>query len=289
MKFFIFFLLITGQSYAADSKLIPLFLDAARIYSSPDKSLAPRLVWRKDLYLILNLLYKRQIPTEALQRFLSIKSDQAWPLEPADSFDQWNSDLNQNLAVPEVALHAIKLKVVEESDDYLNDDLYLYFFVTDGTVPSGKVTSVYRGLDEGDSFYLNPLDRIIYPLGMGAKSPQQHLIIDYGIMESDGDDIKSLQKLSDAVIEIAMLVYSAKDPQHSELIKNLRQEVKALAKLLLEFDDDDHLITGSFGFKSSDLESLFMGQSYVEFAHKHKKKSGLDQFEYKLHYRLIKK
>jgi hypothetical protein len=162
--------------------------------------------------------------------------------------------------------------------------------VTDGVIPTGKVTSIYKGLDEGETFFFNEVDRAIYPLlGVPAKSPDNHLIIDYGIIESDGDDIKDLQKLSSIIIDIAITVYSQIDPENAQILVNLRKEVKALADLLLSMNDDDRIANGSFGYTNAELTEILRDRTYVEFKKTHKKESQFDDWEYHLRFRLIRK
>src|SRR5690606_30959932 len=107
---------------------------------------------------------------------------------------------------------------IEESDDFFNDDIYAYYFVTVGVVPTGKVTSLYRGLDQGDVLFFNEIDRKIFPLSGDAKSPSNHLIIDYGIIESDGDDMQELQKLTSIIVDMVIAVYATEHPEGGTLL-----------------------------------------------------------------------
>ena len=265
------------------SFLIPLFLEAIPLVQNP-----PVYVLKPELHAAVRVLEKSQL---RLDEFLVLDDAKSrWPLPPNDEFDEWlkskpDQNTEQNL---EVSLQVVKLFVKEESDDYFNDDLYLYYFVTDGLIPYGKVTSLYKNLDEGESFFFNEYDRLVFPLTGGAKSPTQHLIVDYGIVESDGDDIKDLQKLSIMVVDLALAVYGAVDPQTTQVLAPLRKEVIALATLLISFQNDDRLVTSSFGFTTQEIDSLMTPATVFEFKRKHKKKSRFDTWEYDLMFRFLR-
>lgn len=292
MKVFaLLLLLVVTSAHAANSTVIPVFLEAVGVYLHTDKAFQESELVRPELRKIIGLLEAKKVSKDKLSEYLAaaaVKSE--WTLPADDEFDRWEKSSGPVTNVPEVALQAFKFDVVEESDDWLNDDIYLYFFVTDGMIPTGKVTSIYKGLDEGQSFFLNESDRAIFPLpGIEAKRPENHLIVDYGVVESDGDDVKELQKLSSILIDIAIAVYASVDPQSSRVIVNLRKEIKALADLLLNLNHDDRLVTGSFGYKAADLATVFGTNTYVEFHRPHKRSSRFDSWEYDLHFRLLRK
>lgn len=289
MKLFVLiFLLSTSLAWSQASKVIPVFLEAAEIYA---KGPQPGFYLRPDIRSIIEIMEKKGIQPQSMDVYLSAKEKSSWPLPADDKFDGWMKKPGtpkQN--VPEVALHAFRMDVIEESDDFFNDDIYVYFFVTDGVIPTGKVSGIYKGIDEGETFFFNEIDRAIFPLiGIPAKRPDNHLIVDYGIVESDGDDIKDLQKLTSIIIDIAITVYSSIDPQNAEILIRLRKEVKALADLLLTFNNDDRLATGTFGYQTEELTELLQNRSYVEFKKTHKKESNFDDWEYHLQFRLLKK
>src|SRR5690606_31118066 len=58
-------------------------------------------------------------------------------------------------------LHLPWLTIIEEEDDILNDDIYMWFVITRDGVPQVKVTKIYRGLDEGSVLAFDSDDRII--------------------------------------------------------------------------------------------------------------------------------
>lgn len=290
MKWIVFGLLFANSLWASNSKIIPVFLEASELYVDGKYSAYNSLFIRPDIKAALEVLERNQIDPEILRRYTGQKKHD-WPLRENDLFDSWVSKNAPAVSdVPEIAVQAYKFKVVEDSDDWLNDDIYVYFFITDGVIPTGKVTSIYQGTDQGQSFFFNEVDRSIFPLiGVPAKRPENHLIIDYGIIESDGDDIKELQKLSSIIIDIAIAVYSTYDPQTAQILINLRKEIKALAEMLLSMNDDDRLATGTIGYKVSELEEMLKNETYVQISRKHKGGSDFNKWEYKLYFRFLRK
>ena len=291
MKYLLLAIFLTGSAWAQNSRVLPAFRDAVIAYvDSPD--VAKTYILNPGAKAIISIFEKKNITPEMLERYLPYLEGKAnFRLPRDDRFDRWiRKPKTSKVEVPELALHAFGFDVVEESDDFFNDDIYCYFFITDGVIPTGKVTAIYKGLDEGETFFFNEVDRAIYPLiGVPAKSPENHLIIDYGIIESDGDDIKDLQKLSSIIIDIAIAVYSSVDPENGQVLANLRKEVKALADLLLSMNNDDRLANGSFGYTSAELAEILRERTYVEFKKTHKKESQFDNWEYHLRFRLLRK
>lgn len=287
MKWFILGLLLTGIVRAEDSKIIPVFMEAASMYIDGTSS---NLVIRSDIRAALSVLEKNNLDPSLLEKHIANKS-RNWKLREDDQFDNWKHESPESVSeIPEIAVQAFKLKVIEDSDDWFNDDIYTYFFITDGVIPTGKVTSVYKGIDQGQSFFFNEIDRAIFPLtGVPAKKPENHLIIDYGIIESDGDDTKELQKLSSIIIDIAIAVYSTYDPQNAQILINLRKEIKALAEMLLSLNHDDRLATGTIGYKVSELEEMLKDETYVEVSRKHDGGGDLSKWEYKIYFRFLRK
>lgn len=291
MKYLVLAIFLTGSAWARESLVLPAFRDAVKVYVE-EPSLAGTYVVQPKTMALIRIFEKKKISPEMLAPYLDVLQGKTeFPLPKDDKYDSWIKNRKTDpVKVPELALHAFGFDVVEESDDFFNDDIYCYFFVTDGVIPTGKVTGIYKGLDQGETFFFNEVDRAIYPLlGVPAKSPENHLIIDYGIIESDGDDIKDLQKLSSIIIDIAIAVYSSVDPQNGQVLANLRKEVKALADLLLSMNNDDRLANGSFGYTTTELSEILREQTYVEFKKVHKKESNFDDWEYHLRFRLIRK
>lgn len=294
MKWLILSFFFVNVAFAESSKIIPTFLEASRLYIESNQTSEESLYLRPDIRAALEVLERHQVDPQLLERHVSTEKT-TFTLRPDDKFDRWVKKARKvkrkTLSpAPEMALHAVRFDVIEQSEFWFKDDIYVYFFITDGVIPTGKVTSIYKGVGSGQSFFFNDIDRAIFPLvGIPAKSPENHLIVDYGIIESDGDDIKTLQKLSSIIIDIAIAVYASYDPQSAEILINLRKEIKALADLLISMNDDDRLVTSSFGYKSEELGELLSRNSYVEVKRKHHSKAAADSWSYEMTFRLLRK
>lgn len=187
-----------------------------------------------------------------------------------------------------VAIHAFKIDVLD-TEDWLGDDIYAYFFVTDGTVPTGKVTDLYKNISNRQSFFLNPNDRWIYPIGSTyGRAPNQHIIIDYGIIESDRDDVKELHKLSEIIVDMALAVYSTLEPGNSSILLRLRREIKTLSALIINLNNDDRLFTSSFAYKAEEIDNMLRDKTFIEFKRKHGRKYFFDKWKYQIHFRIIR-
>jgi hypothetical protein len=290
MKWLFFGFVMINSLWAQTSRIIPPVLEASRLYVAGVTN-QESLYLQPDILAALSVLESKKVDPLILDKYTHQKST-VWKLRADDQYDQWlKKPVPEKLTeVPEIAVHAFKFKVQEASDNWFKDDIYAYFFITDGVIPTGKVTSIYKGLSNGQSFFFNEIDRAIFPLvGITAKRPENHLIIDYGIVESDGDDIKELQALSSIIIDIAIAVYASYDPQNAQILINLRKEVKALAEMLLGLNNDDRLVTSTLAYKSNQIEEMLKNESYVEITRKHHSKAALNSWEYDLSFRFIRK
>jgi hypothetical protein len=277
-------LLFFSLAHAETSKVIPVFLNAVEVYQNPN--LNP-LFLKPEIRSVVEVLKNKNISPELLEPFLLAKKDHLLPAD--DKYDQWikTAHLKKQMTEPmEVSLHANKIDVVISTQ--YSDDVYAYFFITDGVIPTGKVTSIYKGVASGEGFFFNPVDRSIFPLiGIPAKAPSNHLIVDYGIVESDGDDIKKLQQLSSIIIDIAIAVYAGQSP-NGQVLMNLRKEIKALADLLISFNSDDRLVTNSFGYTTEEISKLLSERSFVDFKKIHKHETDFTIWQYDIHFRLLR-
>lgn len=282
MKTFIALLLLTTFARAESSRLIPAFLEAAELYPSDET-----FVHSPTVRAVLQVLHAKKIPAEYLSGLQGLDRSE-WPLPADDRYDAWVRSASETKELaPELSLHAVKIDVKKASD--YRDDIYAYFFITDGVIPTGKVSSIYKATGSGQGFFFNQVDRAIFPLiGIPAKSPSNHLIVDYGIVESDGDDVKRLQALSDIIIDIAITVYASQDPTGGQILINLRKEVKALAGLLISFNTDDRLVTDSFGYTAAQLAELLKDQTFVEIPRSHKGQDRWTSWDYTIHFRLLR-
>jgi hypothetical protein len=188
-----------------------------------------------------------------------------------------------------MALKAYRFDVIEDEDDFFNDDIFCYFFVTDGVIPQAHVSSIYKNIDQGQSFFFHPNDSSIFPPnGIDRKGPQNHLIVDYGIVESDRGDIEELKRLSSAIVDIALVVYAAADPTTASLLIGLRKEVKHLASLLLDLGTDDRLAIGSIIYTTDELEKALEKRSIIPFYRIHEGRHYWSRWKYRIGFRLLR-
>lgn len=195
-----------------------------------------------------------------------------------------------------IALHVFKIDIINSEDDLFGDNLYCYFFVTDGVVPSGKVTSIYKSSNGGDSLFLDNEDRVVYPLVFPRSEVyrqgrviNKQLIVDFGIVESDGDQIDNLQKISSSIIGLATAVYAITHPGTTRSMEALRREIKILSDALLKLDSDDRLVTDTIILPAEKVPALFTNDSNIlEFVKRYQGVHNGSEWEYLLHFRILK-
>jgi hypothetical protein len=187
-----------------------------------------------------------------------------------------------------VALHAYKFDVDEEYDDASNDDVYCYFVTTHDDKVWGKATSIYRGMDEGTSFFFLPEDRGLFGPKGDKLTPVNHTIVDYGIIESDGDDIAQLKKVSDVIVDLAVKALDVYDPEAGAAAEAARAEVQNLLHLVIEMDDDDHLVTDSLYFTPDSMQRMLGPATFTEISRRYDKDTAFTHFTYRLHFRLMR-
>lgn len=288
MKWLVIPFLFMQVAMAETSKLIPTFVEAAKIYVA-GKPTDSNQVLKPEVFAVVELLGKRNLDFKLLEEVISRASKKSWILPDDNEFEKFLDKSKHILIkgdVPEVSFQATRIDVHKKADMFFNDDVYAYFFVTEGDIPLGRVTSIYKGLSSGESFFLNESDRPLYPLTVGNfKRPGQYLVIDYGVIESGGNEIKKMQLLTGMISDIALAVYQS---PHSMGAMNLRLEMKALADVLLTLYNSDRLFTGSTFYTQSDLAEMLKKDSSVEISNRHTKTTGLTTYDYEFHLRLMR-
>lgn len=280
-------LIASSYSFAQNSTVIPAFIKAAQIYSSDHYDQKNYYTLSLEIRSVIDVFIENQIDPSILKGFELTKNN--WTLKE-DKYDQWIQNAYENKSIKTIApiaFQAVKIDVKDSVD--FSDDVYAYFFVTDGVVPTGKVTSIYKGVSSGESFFFNPADRALFPMAkVPLKSPSSHLIVDYGIVESDGDDITKMQKLTSIIFDIAIAVYSTQNPANGAMITKLRNEIKTLANLVISQDKDDRIITNTIGLQNDDISKLIDGKTFHDFKKNHKNGKGLFSWEYDVHFRILR-
>lgn len=223
----------------------------------------------------------------ARSRFLRSDSDF---FEPYMAIDV---EVNESMVVPveasfPAALHAYRLDVVEDYDDWSNDDVYAYFITTQDDLLWGKVTSVYTGLDAGESVFFNPDDRGIFgPRGEKIVVKNQ-TIIDFGLIESESKDVSELQKVSDTIVDLAIVALAVNNPGAGIAAAQARAEVKNLLRMLVAMNDDDRIVTDTLRIQPTNIDAMLANDDVAEFERLYEGKRNWSKYAWRLHFRLIK-
>jgi hypothetical protein len=180
---------------------------------------------------------------------------------------------NRNIYIKEekVSIHLNKFKVIEDYDDFMNDDIYLYVITTIGNKVSLNLTNVYRGLDEGDSFYFFPSDRI---LASEVELSKSTVIVDFGVIEADGEDIIILKQLISDLVEIA--------PAGDLLDSRYLQAIKAFFYAVANLKDDTRLITDTIIIQKGE------GKSFEEYDFIYSGERYWSDYKYLVNFRIFK-
>ncbi len=161
-----------------------------------------------------------------------------------------------------VHLHLPSLKVIEEEDDFFNDDIYMWFVITLDGIPYTKVTKIYKGLDEGQTLLFDAEDRVINNLQF-----KRNAIIDWGIVESDGDDISEMQRLSRHALDLVFLALQGREnPDHPSQVEQLKEQTVQVITLLLGLDHDDRLTSGTLILDSASSQRTWQNGGIYEFS-----------------------
>jgi len=186
------------------------------------------------------------------------------------------------------ALHAVRIDVEEDYDDIANDNLFVYFITTHGDLIWGRTTATYENLDEAESAFLAPDDRAIFGPRGEKLMIQGPLLVDIGIVESDGDDLSELKKLSTVIMDLAAIAIAAAAPEAAASAALARAETKNLLRAIIELDDDDRLATGTIIFSEAEIGKLLGRRSVHEFHRRFKKKTFWTRFSYRVNFRFMK-
>ena len=274
MKYlFIFFYLLQNSFASNESVLAPIVLDELIKFSTNKKLNGSKyLEIFERFHVSQKFIQNLQIDKQAKISFHSTKKEV--------------SGNHLGFHTKKIFLDMYRIDVIENEDDIFNDDIYVYSIVSDGPIPKAKTSRIYKNLDSGDSVLLSTLDRRLYPLTQEYPSPKGALIVDYTLIESDGDDIKELKKLTDALAPLVLAAYQQYTNQSTPLaLVDLHGEMKALAKYLLELNDDDIHFTKTLAFSAEELRSTptSLPEEYVQRAHGHHWGS---RWEYRVRFRL---
>ena len=237
--------------------------------------------------------YRSTIPTETTENPSVEKREETFDVGSSVDARPTERSSNEKLKMPRMALHAYELEVIEEKDDFLKDDIYFFFYTTDGATTTGRVSEIYKGLSAGQSFFLSAQDRVIFPTAeVGYATPYRHLIVDFSIIESEGDDIKEMQKMSEAIIPLAAAAYGLYTGDMSAVLSSaasvtLRKEVGKLSKSLIALNNDDRLVNESLTYTPRKLKNVFLDEDFFEFSKIYSGRTPLSTWKYKLNFRMF--
>lgn len=164
-------------------------------------------------------------------------------------------------------LVANKFSVIEDYDDFFNDDIYCYFISSYNGVYSLKLTNTYRGLDEGDSFFFLPDDRKL----ISIDNFKNEAILDFGIIEADGEDIKELKKIIGVARDIAIQIGS-NSVEYFNVVKLLFESVAHLKH-------DTRLVTDTIIIKKSESKTI------TEYEYIYKGDRNFSDYKYVINFR----
>lgn len=197
-------------------------------------------------------------------------------------------NLGDNKSLTRIAMHALRIDVIEDYDDVLNDNIYCYFITTHDELVWGKVTSIYQGVDEGEAFFFSPADRGLFGPHGEKIDVKNHLIIDFGVVESDGEDIAQLQRLSGTILDLAVVALSIYNPEAGVAAAQARAETKNLMNLLISMDTDDRLITDTIHLTPELINNFLNGQSVHDFYRSYERETFWTHFDYRVGFRLLR-
>ncbi len=263
-------LLCMSVSWGVESRLVPAVWDAVEAW---DESEAP---WGPGIKAIHAVWQREGVDPRWLLERLGEARKRRWPLPPAVK--------TRGAPLPPLALHAWKIEVHETTDDVLKDDVYAYFFVTVDGLTTGRVTGIHRHLGPGSTAMFLPEERALFPLAGGHARPAGTLHVDYGVVESDGDDVTRMRELTGLVIDLALAYAAAVGPQGAEVALRLRREVRALAEAIASLDRDDRLAAGSFTVEADMVPSA---GSWREITRRHRSRDFFDSWDYRVSWRLM--
>ena len=180
-------------------------------------------------------------------------------------------------------VHLPRIEIIEEEDDFFNDDIYMWFIITRDGLTYAKMTQIYRNYDEGSILVLNQDDRII------SNQPfYQHLIIDYGLVESDGDDTRELLKISENASRILTQLNQSKSfARKDELRELLLRESRLFMQTLLSFNHDDRLISSSLNITYQHTHRTWQNSLFYEDMQEFRGQNNASDWHYKLIWRYL--
>lgn len=279
------------QSESKPATLLPEFVEALEQVADGNYS----MVSTPGVQLWIDGLRQRGVDPDFVARRLE-KARARSLREGSDFFSSFNSieveledssSARAEASYP-TALHAYRLDVVEDYDDWSNDDVYAYFITTHDDLIWGKVSSVYTGLDAGESVFFSADDRGIFGPRGEKIIAKNNTIIDFGLIESSSKDVTQLQKVSDTIVDLAVVALAINNPAAGAAAVQARAEVKNLLKMLVAMSDDDRLVTDTLRLQPETIEGLLAQDDVAEIERLYEGKRGWSKYAWRLHFRIFK-
>lgn len=262
----------SAYSQSGFSKLAPIVLNQLNEFTQSDPS----------HFYSSNLILEKTYISKKFLKKLKIDSKALIPLEQPNFKHSKSVFLEANKYI--MTLDMYMLTVFNAEDDLFKDDIYIYTITSDGPIPRAKTTSIYKNLASGDSILFNTEDRRLFPLVDFRLIPHNDLIVDYTLIESDGDDIEELKKLVDVLFPMVLAAYQSLKTTDPNIMISLHQELKAIAKYLLELNNDDRHFTKTLHISPSELEELLVTR-HKEYIHRKHGHHWGSKWDYQLKFR----
>jgi hypothetical protein len=215
-----------------------------------------------------------------LQDFVELKD------QPSIRMPHTRQTLKRQKNLAGMSVQAAKLEVIDEYDDLMNDDIYMHFVISYQDMVWGKVTGLYRNLNQGDLVIFAPEDRHLFGPDEKFISPESDITIDFGITESDNEDIAELQQLSDTIVALVYEALRTYYPQTSSLLDRIRDETQNLLRMLISMNEDDRLVTDSITLKISDL-ALMSREPMHHITRAYEEQTFWTRFNYRTQFRVL--
>ena len=106
-------------------------------------------------------------------------------------------------------------------------------------------------------------------------------------MESDGDDLTSLQILSGVIMAVAAEALKVVLPGAADYAQRLRSEVNNLISLIGSLDADDRLVVDTLHFTPQGMREQLAGKGFYEISRRYSAKTYFTAFDYRIHFRVI--
>jgi hypothetical protein len=136
--------------------------------------------------------------------------------------------------------------------------------------------------------FLTAEDRGLFgPQGEKMKLGR-HTLVDFGLIESDGEDIEQLKRLSDVIVDLAIAALATQDPGAAAQAATASAEVKNLLHMIVELDDDDRLVADTLRFEPGNIATMLGSNSWAEFHRSYERETTFSHFHWRIGFRFLR-